>query len=65
MTTLMLSVLFGSIGIGYFIYGKKQQRLIPLMAGIGLCVLPYFVPNLYAVVIVGTILIAVPWLLRK
>jgi len=25
-TTLMLSILFGSIGAGYFLYGKKQQQ---------------------------------------
>lgn len=65
MTTVISSVLFGSIGVGYFIYGKKQQRLIPLIAGIGLCAFPYFIPNAYAMVIVGTILAAAPWLLRE
>jgi len=33
-TTLMLSILFGSIGAGYFIYGKKQQQCVPLLTGI-------------------------------
>lgn len=65
MTALIFSVLFGSIGVGYFIYGKKQQRLIPLLAGIGLCALPYFIPNPYVTVIVGLILIAAPWLLSE
>ena len=65
MTTLIFSVLFGSIGVGYFIYGKKQQRLIPLIVGIGLCALPYFIPNTYALVIVGLILTAAPWLLSE
>ena len=26
-TTLLFSTLFGSIGLGYFMYGKKQQKL--------------------------------------
>ena len=64
MTTLIFSILFGSIGVGYFIYGKKQQKLIPLIAGIGLCAFPYFIPNPYVMVIVGAILTAAPWLLR-
>ena len=65
MTTLAFSVLFGTIGAGYFIYGKRQQRLIPLIAGIGLCIFPYFIPNSYAMVIVGAILTAAPWFLRE
>lgn len=64
MTALIFSLLFGTIGVGYFIYGKKQQRMIPLIAGIALCAFPYFIPNPYAMVIVGTILTAAPWLLR-
>ena len=62
---MIVSILFGAIGVGYFIYGKKQQRVIPLIAGAGLCVFPYFISNPYAMVIVGAILIAAPWLLRE
>ena len=65
MTTLIFSVLFGSIGVGYFIYGKKQQKVNPLIAGMGLCVFPYFMSNPYKMAIVGLILMAVPWLLRE
>ena len=63
-TTLMVSILFGSIGVGYFIYGKKQQQFIPLFTGIALCVYPYFMSNGYAMVVVGIILTAVPWFIR-
>ncbi len=61
---LIFSVIFGSIGLGYFIYGKKQGKLIPLVAGIGLCVFPYFISNVYAMVVIGIILVIVPWLIR-
>ena len=63
-TTLMVSILFGSIGVGYFTYGKKQQQFIPLFTGIALCVYPYFMSNGYAMVVVGIILTAVPWFIR-
>jgi len=46
-TTLIFSILFGSIGMGYFVYGKKQQAALPLLAGIVLCIFPYFVSNVY------------------
>lgn len=64
-TTLIFSTIFGSIGVGYFIYGKKQEKMIPLFAGIGLCAFPYFVSNVFLMVLVGIILTVVPWLIRE
>jgi hypothetical protein len=31
---LFASLLWGSVGFGYFIYGKKQQSLSPMVGGI-------------------------------
>ena len=64
MTTLIYSVIFGSIGFGLFIYGKKQQRMVPLIAGVGLIVLPYLLSNPYVLVSAGVVLVALPWFLR-
>ena len=63
-TTLLVSVLFSSIGAGYFLYGRKQAQIIPLLTGIALCVYPYCLSNGYAIVIVGLLLTALPWLIR-
>jgi len=63
-TTLLVSVLFSSIGAGYFVYGKKQRQVVPLLTGLALCVYPYFLSNGYAIVVVGILLTAVPWLIR-
>ena len=63
-TTLLFSVLFGSIGFAYFVYGKKQQELIPALAGIGLCAFPYFISNTWAMVLIGAALALAPWLIR-
>jgi hypothetical protein len=62
-TTLVFSILFGSIGMGYFVYGKKQQAALPLIAGIGLCLFPYFVSNVNIMVLVGIVLIVMPWVI--
>jgi hypothetical protein len=61
---LLWGLLFGSIGFGFFLYGKKQKKVVPLITGIVLCVVPYFIANVYALVIVGVILMAIPFIVR-
>jgi len=62
--TLIWGLIFGSIGFSYFIYGKKQKRGVPFASGIGLMVFPYFVSNTYLIVIVGIVLLALPYYFR-
>ncbi len=62
-TALLLSVFFGAIGMAYLAYGKKQGEPTPALVGIGLCAFPWFVTNIWAMVLVGLVLTAVPWLL--
>ena len=61
---MLWSVFFGGIGIGYFIYGKKQRAPVPLFAGIALFVFPYFMPNVIMLVIIGSALIAIPYFIK-
>lgn len=61
---LVWGVLFGAIGLGFFTYGRKQRAIVPLFTGIGLCVFPYFVPNVVILVLVGVILVALPYFVR-
>jgi hypothetical protein len=63
MTTssLLFAMVFGSIGLGYFIYGKKQLRYAALFAGVALMIYPYFVNNTYALVVIGLGLMAAPF----
>ncbi len=61
---LLWSVLFSSIGLGFFMYGKKQQKLMPLTCGLGLMVYPYFVDSVPIVIAVGVVLIALPYFVR-
>ena len=65
MNLLMASLLFGAIGAGMMMYGKKAGRPVPLFAGLALCALPYFIPNLIALLIVCSLITVVPWVLRN
>lgn len=64
-STLLWGLLFGSIGLGFFIYGKQQKSAVPLICGICLMIFPYFVSNVVLLVVIGVILIAFPYFLRR
>lgn len=64
MSTLLWGVLFSSLGLGFFIYGKKQQAPVPLVCGLMLMVYPYFVANTFLLVTIGVVLTAVPYFIR-
>ena len=61
---LLWGVVFSSVGLGFFIYGKKQTMIIPLVCGVALMVYPYFMPNTVALVLAGLVLVAIPYFFR-
>ena len=61
---LLWGMLFSSIGLGYFIYGKKQHVLVPMLCGLGLMVYPYFISNTLALVGTGVVISALPYFFR-
>ncbi|MDN5280400.1 MAG: hypothetical protein PWR01_4365 [Clostridiales bacterium] len=63
-TGLILSMIWGAFGAGYFIFGKKQSRAVFLLCGIGLCVFPYFIPSAFVSFVVGLILCLLPFKIR-
>jgi len=54
----------GAFGMGYFVYGRKQQKGIPLAAGILLMVIPYFIANFWLMLSVCVILIISPFVIK-
>lgn len=60
-TSLLIGIFTGAIGVGYFMYGKRQARFAPLIAGMLLCVYPYFVTGAVWLVVVGVALMAAPF----
>jgi predicted membrane protein len=63
-SSLLWGILFSSIGLAFFVYGKRQKTIVPLACGIALMVFPYFVSNTIVLVLVGLALIAVPYFVR-
>ena len=62
--SLIWGILFGSFGLAYFIYGKKQKKILPLLCGLGLMLFPYFVTNVTLIVIIGILLVIMPWFIK-
>ena len=62
-TSLVIGIVTGAIGVAYFIYGKRQARFVPLIAGMLLCVYPYFLASIPLMLAVGAALIAAPFLI--
>ena len=60
---LLWSLLFNSIGLGYFIYGRKQGHKVVLYTGLTLMLYPYLFSSAITVVVVGVMLLCVPRLL--
>ncbi|MBI1368305.1 MAG: hypothetical protein GC162_06590 [Planctomycetes bacterium] len=61
MNSILVSLLFGSIGMGMFLYGKQRVELNYVIIGILLMVYPYFVPGALLMFTIGLALTAVPF----
>ena len=60
---LVASLIWGSVGLGLFIYGKKQQAMAPLFGGLLLMGITYFIDSaLYMSLAALALLAGVYWL---
>ena len=64
-TTLFVGLLAGFLGLSYFIYGKRRERIGFLAAGVGLCIYPYLVDGVILQIFVGLGLLAVPFFIDR
>jgi hypothetical protein len=63
-STLLWGLFFGSFGLGYFTYGRKERAVVPLACGLALMIFPYFVAKTVVLVCVGGVLLVIPYFLR-
>lgn len=61
---LLWIVLFSSIGLGFFVYGRKQWKIVPMSCGLVLMIYPYFLSSKALLVAVGVLLTAIPYFIR-
>ena len=60
-SALVWGMVFGAIGTGYFVYGKKQSRVASLLSGIALIAVPYLIADSILLVAAGVLLMALPF----
>ena len=61
----LLTLVIGSIGLGYMLYGRKQAHAVALGCGVLLVVIPFGVRNLPALTGVALLLMVLPFLLNR
>ncbi|WP_228160647.1 hypothetical protein [Marinobacter bohaiensis] len=59
-TPLFVGLVFSSVGLGYVIYGRRQQRKPYFYSGLALMLYPYLVTGTWPMVGVGVLLLALP-----
>ncbi len=64
-SSLLWGLLFSSIGIGYFVYGRKQRKLMPFVSGVGLILAPMFVYEVGYLLALGAALLVLPVLYKN
>lgn len=64
-TLLLLSLIPSGIGFVLFAYGKKQQRLAHVAAGIAFIVYPYFVATALQMILGGAFVAGALWYARR
>ncbi len=62
--TILWAMFFGAIGLGFFTYGKRQRKMVPLFCGVALFVFPYFISNVYIMVLIGFGIVVLPYFIR-
>ena len=62
-SVLLIGMLAGVFGVAYFVYGKRQTKLTPMIAGVLLCIYPYFFDSVLWLSIVGALLLAAPFVI--
>ncbi|MDK4792828.1 MULTISPECIES: amino acid transport protein [Acinetobacter] len=63
-TQLFVGIIFSSIWLGYFLYGKKQKMTVPFTMGLVLMIFPYFIESNVLLSSIGTLLSVIPYFLR-
>jgi hypothetical protein len=63
---IIASLIWGSIGMGFAIYGKKQRATAPLLGGVLLMGVSYLISSAFVMSLVGVALVAgIVWYQRR
>ncbi len=62
---LCASLIWGSIGVGYFIFGKRQQSWVAMVGGVAMIAVSYFAGSASVMSLVCLGIVAAVYLLIK
>ncbi|SFR44050.1 hypothetical protein SAMN04488073_1275 [Marinobacter gudaonensis] len=57
---IILALIFGCIGLAYFMYGRRQKHMVARYCGIGMALYPYLAGSPWEMLTVGLVLMLVP-----
>ncbi len=60
--TLLLSLVASGVGLAFFTYGRRAQRIPQVVAGLLLMIYPYFTPTSTQTMVVGGVIGVGLWL---
>ena len=63
--TLFVSLGVGTVGFGFFLYGKKQVRIPQLVVGLAMMIYPYFLASAPWMLGIAGILLGGLWLATR
>jgi hypothetical protein len=63
MSALFVGMIVSAVGVGYIMYGRRQTRFVPVIAGVVLCIYPYFVDDWVWLAVIGVPLLVAPFLI--
>ncbi|MGB1111394.1 MAG: amino acid transport protein [Gammaproteobacteria bacterium] len=61
---LIWNIIFSMFGLGFFMYGRSMEMLVPKVCGVLLMVVPYFIPDAVILIIVGVVLSVIPFVVK-
>ena len=61
MEGLFVGLIAGVFGVAYFVYGKRQTKIVAMTSGVLLCIYPYFIDSLLWLCVVGGLLLIAPF----
>ena len=62
---LFASLVWGSVGVGYFVYGKRQSSWLPMVGGVVMIAASYFARSVLVMSLVCIGLIVAIYVLSK
>ena len=60
---LFFGIFTGAVGFAYIVYGRRQSKLVAVVAGLLLCVYSYFIDSWLWLSLIGIGLCAAPFLI--